>query len=255
MSCRAVSAFVSDGNASPRSEPGISFLRRVAAHEHQPRSQLRRPKAAKNGHPYRSHRRRLHCQRCSAGCLQQRAARNIAAIASRSYEAAQVASVFGVFPSEKYEELLADSSIAILDIAVPPDQQLTIIRATVRHNDHIQGILCQKPFPQTMRMPARSVRFAAKLELPWWSIRNMRFDQSIRALKTLLDRGYLGEPVLATIEMRAVPHWQTWLADYGRLTLLNMSIHHLDAFRYLFWRAGKGFCQCATGSKDAARAS
>jgi hypothetical protein len=34
--------------------------------------------------------------------------------------------------------------------------------------------------------------------------------------------------------MRAVPHWQSWLRDYGRLTLLNMSIHHIDCFRYLF---------------------
>ena len=43
---------------------------------------------------------------------------------------------------------------------------------------------------------------------------NMRYDQSIRALKTLLTRGDLGRPVLATIEMRAIPHWQTWLRDY-----------------------------------------
>jgi predicted dehydrogenase len=34
--------------------------------------------------------------------------------------------------------------------------------------------------------------------------------------------------------MRAVPHWQTWLQDYSRLTLLNMSIHHIDSFRFLF---------------------
>ena len=40
--------------------------------------------------------------------------------------------------------------------------------------------------------------------------------------------------MLATIEMRAIPHWQTWLREYDRLTLLNMSIHHLDCFRYLF---------------------
>jgi predicted dehydrogenase len=58
--------------------------------------------------------------------------------------------------------------------------------------------------------------------------------QAVRALKTILDRGYLGKPVLATIEMRAVPHWQAWLRDYKRLTLLNMSVHHIDAFRYLF---------------------
>src|SRR3546814_17106651 len=33
--------------------------------------------------------------------------------------------------------------------------------------------------------------------------------------------------------MRAIPHWQSCLADYGRLTLLNMSIHHLDVLRFL----------------------
>jgi predicted dehydrogenase len=62
----------------------------------------------------------------------------------------------------------------------------------------------------------------------------MRFDQSMRVLKEVLDRGSLGTPVLATIEMRAIPHWQPFLRDYGRLTLLNMSIHHLDCLRFLF---------------------
>ena len=36
-----------------------------------------------------------------------------------------------------------------------------------------------------------------------------------RAEDDLLTRGYLGTPVLATIEMRAVPHWQAWLRDYS----------------------------------------
>jgi predicted dehydrogenase len=62
----------------------------------------------------------------------------------------------------------------------------------------------------------------------------MRFDQSVRALRKLLDNGDLGDPVLATIEMRAVPHWKPWAGQHGRLTLLIMSIHHLDCFRYLF---------------------
>jgi len=63
---------------------------------------------------------------------------------------------------------------------------------------------------------------------------NMRYDHSIRALKTVLRRGYLGEPVLATVDMRAIPHWQPWAKDYGKVTLAFMSIHHLDSFRYLF---------------------
>ena len=61
---------------------------------------------------------------------------------------------------------------------------------------------------------------------------NMRFDQSIRACKDLLDRGYLGEPVLATIDMRAIPHWMPWQQRLGWVTLRIMSIHHLDTFRY-----------------------
>ena len=34
--------------------------------------------------------------------------------------------------------------------------------------------------------------------------------------------------------MHAIPHWQTFLEDYDRLTLANMSVHHLDVLRFLF---------------------
>jgi predicted dehydrogenase len=61
----------------------------------------------------------------------------------------------------------------------------------------------------------------------------MRFDQAMRVLKQILDRGDLGALTLATIEMRAIPHWQPFLAAYDRLTLLNMSVHHLDILRFL----------------------
>jgi predicted dehydrogenase len=40
--------------------------------------------------------------------------------------------------------------------------------------------------------------------------------------------------VLATIEMRAIPHWQDFLHQYESVEILNMGIHHIDAFRYLF---------------------
>jgi predicted dehydrogenase len=62
----------------------------------------------------------------------------------------------------------------------------------------------------------------------------MRFDHSVRACKTLLEAGELGTPVLATIDMRAVPHWMPWQQRQGWVTLRIMSIHHLDTFRYWF---------------------
>ena len=63
---------------------------------------------------------------------------------------------------------------------------------------------------------------------------NMRYDQSMRVLKQILDRGDLGEVVFAQIDMHAIPHWQDFLKAYDRLTLANMSVHHLDVLRFLF---------------------
>src|SRR6185437_2183023 len=57
-------------------------------------------------------------------------------------------------------------------------------------------------------------------------------DQSVRALKTLIDRGTLGDPVLATIELRAIPHWMSWAEGQRSLSTFIMSIHHIDTFRY-----------------------
>jgi predicted dehydrogenase len=40
--------------------------------------------------------------------------------------------------------------------------------------------------------------------------------------------------VLATIEMRAIPHWMPWQERQGWVTLRIMSIHHFDTFRSWF---------------------
>ena len=63
---------------------------------------------------------------------------------------------------------------------------------------------------------------------------NMRHDQSVRACKDLLNRNLLGEPVLGTINMRAIPHWMPWSEQLHSLSTYVMSIHHLDTFRYWF---------------------
>jgi predicted dehydrogenase len=130
------------------------------------------------------------------------------------------------------EALIRDSQVEIVDIAFPPDQQPGLIRLALQQ-PHVKAILVQKPLAldlATARALAAEARASGKL----LSVnQNMRFDQSMRVLKQLMDRGELGEPVLATIEMRAIPHWQEFLRKYGRLTLANMSVHHLDVLRFL----------------------
>jgi predicted dehydrogenase len=161
---------------------------------------------------------------------------NVVAITSRTPEIAhEVAELRGIpRVHETLEDMLEDPAVEILDVAVPPDKQLEIVRTAMRRGRHLKGILAQKPLAVNYEEAVEIVRLCEERGIPLGVNQNMRFDRSIRVLKTLLDRRLLGDPVLATIEMRAVPHWQTWLREYGRLTLLNMSIHHIDSFRYLF---------------------
>lgn len=132
------------------------------------------------------------------------------------------------------DDLLADREVEVLDVAVPPDQELEIIAEAVKHNDHIRGILAQKPLGTSVGQAQEIVRLCEDAGVVLAVNQNMRFDQSIRACKHLLDRGQLGEPVLATIDMRAIPHWMPWQERLGWCTLRIMSIHHLDTFRFWF---------------------
>ncbi len=160
----------------------------------------------------------------------------VVGITSRTPEIAREVADLRAIPNvyDTLPEMLKDPEVAILDIAVPPHSQLEIIRQAVEKGTYLKGILAQKPLAVNLDEARRIVEVCKQKNMPLVVNQNMRYDQSIRALKTILQRGYLGTPVLATIEMRAVPHWQAWLRDYHRLTLLNMSVHHIDSFRFLF---------------------
>ena len=161
---------------------------------------------------------------------------NPVAIASQTIERAEAAAkrhdIRKVY--RDWRELLADPAVEVLDVAVPPDIQIDVVREAVRHKSHICGILAQKPLGVDYAQAKEVVRLCDEAGITLAVNQNMRFDHSIRACKDVLAKGYLGEPVLATIDMRAIPHWMPWQERLGWVTLRIMSIHHLDSFRFLF---------------------
>jgi hypothetical protein len=172
-----------------------------------------------------------------------RAGFNPVAIASRSREnAARVAaqhSIPRVYDS--YDELLDDASIEVLDIAVPPQYQLALIRGACARGT-VKGILAQKPLALSYAAAVETVRCCEQAGIQLAVNQNMRYDPSVYCVKTLLADGELGTPVFATIDMRGIPHWQPWQADTGSATLWIMSIHHLDCMRYWFGEPERVFC-------------
>jgi predicted dehydrogenase len=177
---------------------------------------------------------------------------NPVAIASRTREHAQKVAQRHAVPTVygSYEELLDDSSIEVLDIAVPPDIELGLIQAACERRT-VRGILAQKPLGMDLRQAQEAVRACEEAGIVLAVNQNMRYDQSVRAGRRLLENGTIGEPIVATIEMRGIPHWMPWQARLGWVTLRIMSIHHLDTFRYWFGEPERIFCSVRTDPRTA----
>ena len=160
---------------------------------------------------------------------------NPVAIASRTYdrakEVAQRHEIESVF--DTYQQLLNDKRLEVIDIAVPPDCLLGVVRDVVKHS-HVRGILAQKPLGVSAKEAELIVSLCREAGIMLCVNQNMRYDQSVRACKSLIEAGELGDAVLATIDMRAIPHWMPWQERQGWLTCRIMSIHHLDTMRYWF---------------------
>jgi predicted dehydrogenase len=172
---------------------------------------------------------------------------NPVAIASRNRaRAMETASRHGIARVyETYAELLDDPSIEVLDIAVPPNALLELIQQACQRGT-VKGILAQKPLGINYAEAVEAVRLCKAAGITLAVNQNMRYDHSVRAAKTLLENGTIGEPVIATVEMRGIPHWQPWQAELGWATLRIMSIHHLDTFRYWFGEPERIYCSTRT---------
>ena len=158
------------------------------------------------------------------------------AIAGRSSAAAATLAVaFGIPTAHPtVEALLADPQVEVLDLAVPPEVQPDLIRRAVDvGRGRLRGVLAQKPLALSVADGRDLVGRCAAAGVALAVNQNMRFDPSVRAAKALLARGDLGDPVFASLDMRAVPHWMPWAERLPGLSTFVMSVHHLDCFR--FW--------------------
>ncbi len=98
---------------------------------------------------------------------------------------------------------------------------------------HVVAVLAQKPLALSLAEARQAVDAMAQEGKILAVNQNMRFDAAVRLAKQLIARGEIGRPMLASIEMHAVPHWQSFLREYQRLTVANMSVHHYDSLRWL----------------------
>jgi predicted dehydrogenase len=150
-------------------------------------------------------------------------------------EAAQkVADDFGI-PKvyDNLEDLLADPAVDIVDIAVPPWVQHEIVAQAAAAKKHM---LCQKPLSDSFAHAVQIVEAAKAAGVKQAINHQMRWDAGIAAAHDLIQKGMIGQPTDAQIQVSCETPWHMWpwLASAPRLEVMYHSIHYIDAIRFLF---------------------
>jgi predicted dehydrogenase len=148
--------------------------------------------------------------------------------------ARKVAAEFGIPKGyATIDELLKDPAVHIVDMAVPPWDQLKVVTQVAAAGKHM---LCQKPLSDTFSEAVKIVEIAKKAGVKQAINQQMRWDAGIRASKNLIEQGAIGQPTDVQVHVSVTTPWHMWpwLAAVPRLEVMFHSIHYLDTLRYLF---------------------
>jgi predicted dehydrogenase len=134
---------------------------------------------------------------------------------------------------ETLDDVLLDSMVQIVDIAVLAWEQKNIVSKVVAARKHL---LCQKPFSDHYVEAVEMTNLAHQAGLKIAVHQQFRWSSIIRATQALLEAGWLGEILDVQVQVSIHTPWDMWpwLASQPRLEVLYHSIHYLDSLRFLF---------------------
>lgn len=143
------------------------------------------------------------------------------------------------------EDLIADDAVEIVDIAVTPWAQPDLARAALKAGKHV---LCQKPLALEPEEAASLAQEADHHGRHLAVNQQLRFDEGFAAARSMLRRGWIGEPLQVTFHVDIATDFSAWdwFAKHERMEITYHSIHYLDAIRSLLGDPERVFC---TGSK------
>lgn len=138
------------------------------------------------------------------------------------------------------EELLADESIEVVDIAVPASEQPAILMAALEAGKHV---LAQKPLATSVEAAQQMADLASKTGLKVGVNQQLRFDEGMAAAHLMVKKGWIGEVSGFTISVNLDTPWHLW--DWAqampRLEIMVHSIHYHDVVRWFFGNPSRVF--------------
>jgi predicted dehydrogenase len=164
-----------------------------------------------------------------------------------------LAAEHGVASFASLDELLSHREVNAVDVATGLSSHLELTRAAAAAGKHV---LCQKPMAPTFDDCADLLAACTASGVRLMVNENWRWRSWYRAVRTLLDRGELGQPfylrmshripaALVTPEQPAdrIFEREAYLRGERRLILVSMGPHYVDTVRFLFGDPGSVYAR------------
>lgn len=129
------------------------------------------------------------------------------------------------------EEALDSSGCEAVIIATPADTHASTCEAALARK---LAVLIEKPFTMKLSDAMRLVALAQSHNTPLLVAQNYRYLRSFRNVKRLIEEGVLGDVAMVVCHYYRPFHTMAdSLAKLSHSVLWGVSVHHLDALRYV----------------------
>lgn len=163
-------------------------------------------------------------------------------------KAENLAQEFGIASEHVYDDaqVLVDElkgELDFLDIITDVGTHAEFVNLAARHKI---PVICQKPMAPTLEAARAMVRECQAANVPLWIHENWRWQAPMQALKGELERGQIGRPFRARIEMVSgfpVFENQPFFRDLEQFLIADLGSHLFDVARFLFGEAQSVYCQ------------
>ena len=146
----------------------------------------------------------------------------------------RVSAEFNVSPAQcftRVEEAFESIECEAVIIATPADTHATTCEAALARK---LAVLIEKPFTMKLREATRLVALAESNNTPLLVAQNYRYLRSFRNVKRLINEGVLGDVAMVICHYYRPFHTMAdSLAKLSHSVLWGVSVHHLDALRYV----------------------
>ena len=139
------------------------------------------------------------------------------------------------------DELLADKSSKIVDIAVPAAAQPDIF---IKVANAGRNILAQKPMATNVADGTRMAEAVEANGIVAGVNHQLRFEEGMAAAWKMVDLGWVGKVTNMTFHINLITPWEMWpwAKDLERLEIMLHSIHYHDVIRWFLGDPRKVFC-------------